>query len=762
MAESTFDNLLNTIDEGMSGKNNSIPIGLPKLGRYANLRKKILTLMFSTTGAGKCFSPGTKVLMHSGVYKTIENIVVGDLVMGIDSKPRKVLEVHNGIDNMFKITQNKGITYTVNKEHILALKKRENKQDNFLEISVKETLEKNRNFLHVWKGYKLEGIDFKEELTEIDPYFLGLWLGDGTARKCHITTADEPIVEYLKDFCIKNNLLLIKETFSKYSYSLKSNRLIKQIDSDGKTSFWNFIKEPAKQFKSKNAAKYISNVLIGRTKKYKNHSWEWVNRDNCIFEYLKSSKLISNKHIPDNYLINSRKNRLKLLAGLLDSDGHYQKKSNGYEITQKNKNLAEKIVFLSRSLGFYTSIKEKKASLKRIGKDTYTCQVYRIGIYGSTLGEIPCILDRKKAYNTTNKKINPLTTGITIKPVGQGAYYGFSLDGDGLFLLEDFTVAHNSAMIDTIVLNACDNYLKNPSINMKPDFQLFSMERSKEMRIAKWVSYIIFKNEGEILSLPKMLGWWADEKLTKAERSLIASQKDYIDTILNDYVTIHEGAKTPNEIYRIMKDHFEAKGEYDEESKVDPKTSSIKKTKVYNSKEDRTIIIPIFDHGNLFKTTKDLPTKKASIDKAVEYVQGFRDLEGSSPIWVSQVNRSISGVTRSKDSELELVLEDVKESGDIGDACDIAISLFDPVKYNQGSKTGYTPTDFVDKNNGNNYFRSAQILKSSYGADNLRIPLAFNGFCGQFKELPKRSDLNDIQYQDLLDDILAKKYFLKS
>jgi len=330
-----------------------------------------------------------------------------------------------------------------------------------------------------------------------------------------------------------------------------------------------------------------------------------------------------------------------------------------------------------------------------------------------------------------------------------------------LTLLFSTTGAGKSALVDTVILNGSDAHMKSPASNMKPDFQLFSMERAKEMRIAKWISYIIFKNEGEVIELPKMLGWW-DEKLTKAERALIASQQEYIDCLLNDYVTIHEGAKTPNETYRIMKDHFESVGEYEMVPKIDPKTGHTREVKVYTAKDPRIVVVPIFDHGNLFKTTKELPSKKASIDKAVEYVQGYRDLESAAPIWVSQVNRAISGVTRSKDSEMELVLEDVKESGDIGDACDIAISLFDPVKYNQSSKTGYAPTDFVDKTNGKNYFRSAQILKSSYGADSLRIPLAFNGFCGQFKELPKKADLGETQYQDLLEEVISKRYFLKS
>ena len=82
------------------------------------------------------------------------------------------------------------------------------------------------------------------------------------------------------------------------------------------------------------------------------------------------------------------------------------------------------------------------------------------------------------------------------------------------------------------------------------------------------------------------------------------------------------------------------------------------------------------------------------------------------------------------------------------------------MKYGQSSKTGYIPADFVDRNNGSNYFRSAQILKSSYGADSIRIPLAFNGFCGQFKELPKRNSLEDSEYSNLITDVLNKSYFL--
>lgn len=321
-----------------------------------------------------------------------------------------------------------------------------------------------------------------------------------------------------------------------------------------------------------------------------------------------------------------------------------------------------------------------------------------------------------------------------------------------LTLFFSTTGAGKSAMVDTIIMNACEYHMTHPD-TLKPDFQLFAMERNPKMRLAKWVSYRIFHKEGRVIE-PMTLMSRDGEKFNEEGYKLFIEQKPYFDHIFNEYVTIHEYSKTPNEIYKIMKDHFESKGEYEEV------TEKGRKRKVYTPKDDKSLIVPIIDHGNLTKTTKELPSKKQAQDKLVTYCQGFRDMEDAAIIWVAQVNRSISGVTRLKDSEHEIVLDDVKESGDIGDACDIAISLFDPAKYGQSSKTGYNPTDFIDKR-GYNYFRSAQILKNSYGPDSIRFPLAFNGFCGEFKELPvKDKDMTPEKYQSIVTDVLNRTLFL--
>jgi hypothetical protein len=316
-------------------------------------------------------------------------------------------------------------------------------------------------------------------------------------------------------------------------------------------------------------------------------------------------------------------------------------------------------------------------------------------------------------------------------------------------LLFSSTGAGKSSLADDMILNACDWCIKHPG-GKKIKFHLFSMERAKHYRIAKWVSRKIFLDEGIAIPIPKLLGWWKD-KMTVKEYELVERYRDYINLLLTEYIDIYEGARSGPDIYRIMKEYFNETGKYEQISEY---------KRIYVPNDPNLIVVPILDHGNLIRRTKEYPTKKQAVDITCEFMQGFRDLEGASPLWIAQVGRSISNPIRLKDTEAELTLDDVKESGDMGDACDIALSLFDPVKYKQTSKTGYNPMEFLDKENGAKYFRSIQICKSSYGEDDLRIPLAFNGFCGQFKELPRKDTVDDYQLKNLIESVKNRSFFL--
>lgn len=101
-----------------------------------------------------------------------------------------------------------------------------------------------------------------------------------------------------------------------------------------------------------------------------------------IRDVMKYHRLFGHKHIPHNYLICSRVQRLELLAGVLDSDGHYS--HNGYDIVLQLKELSEQVTFLARSLGFACYMNECRKTCCNNGKvGTY----YRMYISGEVSGD---------------------------------------------------------------------------------------------------------------------------------------------------------------------------------------------------------------------------------------------------------------------------------------------------------------------------------------------------------------------------------------
>lgn len=363
-----------------------------------------LVIIAARPAMGKCLARGTKVVMFDGTLKNVEDVELGDQLMGDDSSPRNVLSTTTGREQMYFVRQNKAIDYRVNESHILSLKRSRtegpHKNGDILNINVKEYLEKSPKFKSNYKGFKV-AIELKENETKIDPYFLGLWLGDGSSSKVSIYTQDKEIIDYLNLYAKKLGLSLreyIQEDKCP-EYSITNKKSV-----DGKTAF-------------------------------------------SLQKLLREENLLNNKHIPKQYLLNSKAKRLELLAGLLDSDGHYDKKANGFEITQKNEDLAKNIKYLCDTLGFRTSLISKKASIKKINFETI---VYRVRIFGN-LNIIPTKIKRKKAKKwTCNRTWNQ--TGITVEKDIIDDYFGFELDGNKLFLLEDMTVTHNTALVLNMAL----------------------------------------------------------------------------------------------------------------------------------------------------------------------------------------------------------------------------------------------------------------------------------------------------------------------
>ena len=422
-------------EEGLTG----VPTGFTELDRLTSgWQRSDLIIIAARPGMGKCLGKGTNVLMFDGTLKKVEDVVTGDLLMGDDSSARTVKSIARGREKMYWIRQNKGIDYRVNESHILSLKRSRtegaHQNGDVLNITVKDYLTKSDKWKSNYKGYKVE-VEFEEQNTELSPYFLGLWLGDGTSVKSQITSADEEVVTYLDSYATTLGLEL--------------------------------------KIYHKDANKCPQYTISGDYTGNKGYSLQ---------RELTTIGVLNNKHIPQNYLINSTQKRLELLAGLMDSDGHYLVQSNGYEIAQKSEKLAKQIKFLCDSLGFRVSLKKKKASIKSIGYET---EVYRLRIYGD-IDRIPVKIKRKQA-NPWKSAINWKVTGIQIEYDKVDDYYGFEIDGNRLFLLEDMTVTHNTAFTLALARNAAVEYEK--------PIAFFSLEMSNTQLVQR-----ILSSEAEIPS----------------------------------------------------------------------------------------------------------------------------------------------------------------------------------------------------------------------------------------------------------------------
>jgi ATP-dependent Lon protease len=435
---------LKTLDEAVYGLNDAKMQIMQLLGQLITNPKSIGTAVaiHGPAGTGKCMIYDTPILMFDGSIKMVQHIEIDDLIMGDDSTARKVLSLGRGEDELYEIIPTKGEKYGVNSEHILCLKSSglnrikncKNKngsvsykveklnvlsykiqskrfsdieeatnylnnikiKNDIVEISVKNYLKLPKFIKSGLKGYKVP-IEFLSKPILFDPYIMGIWLGDGTSATAGITNQDAVILYYIRNAIKKYNLNL--NFYSKYTYRIAYD----MPDHDSR------------------------------------------NNKNYFLQVLKNYNLLNNKHIPNDYKINDKKIQLELLAGIIDSDGSYSSRDKCYDIIQKNKTLSDDILFIARSLGF--AAYQKKCTKSCMYKNKKVCGTYyRICISGNNLSDIPVKCIRKMATERGQIK-NVLVTGITVKSIGWGKYYGFTLDNNHRYLLGDFTVTHNTTLV---------------------------------------------------------------------------------------------------------------------------------------------------------------------------------------------------------------------------------------------------------------------------------------------------------------------------
>src|SRR6476620_5380452 len=532
---------------------------------------------------GKCTSEDTKIPLWNGNIKLAKDIEIGDSIIGDDGNIRQVLTLFKGHGKMYEISQDRGESYKVNDEHILTLcipnhksiywsnehtswralywdkitqnikvkdfntfikiecnecglmlgkkslkrhYKRQHKDvifeksktfvdmndirvidaykklqdflltiddNNIIDINIQDYLNLPKSFQRILKGIRGECVNWNEKEVLLDPYVLGLWLGDGMesgyAYACDGKN-DYQIIDYLKEWGLKNDANLNQIGKNKYTYSFSSIDNFRKMD-----------KAPLKKL-------------------------------------LANYNLVNNKHIPKEYLVNSKEIRLKLLAGIIDSDGTVYPDGT-IEISQSfvHKQLAEDITYLSRSLGFYTHVKEKITNYTYI-KTGKKAEAYIIKIAGNTK-EIPTILPRKKSKSTTQYNMRNSTGIIKIKEIDDCNYVGIGIDCNNRFLINDFTITHNclnvrNASVSQLLNNEELNNIKT-ILGLKQNEVYKTKEDLKKLRYGKVVLFTDSDVDGshiKCLFINFIDTFWKDLK-----------SLDFIQTIKTPIVKATKGKK---------------------------------------------------------------------------------------------------------------------------------------------------------------------------------------------------------------------------
>ena len=390
---------------GREGGITGVPSGFSSLDAMTGgWQPSDMVIIAARPSMGKCLGKGTRVMMHDGTLKAVEDVRVGDLLMGDDSAPRRVLSLARGREEMFWVRQTYGIDYRVNASHILSVKKSRSgdpePRGTVTDISVRDYLARSPKWQNDHKGFKVS-VEFPERATPLDPYFVGLWLGGGKSDSARVTSQDEEVVDYL--------------------YEL----------ADGRG-------ESVSVYDADRCPAYLVTVGGGGRGGVDSVQGE-----------LRRLGVLGDKHIPHVYLANHRPARLALLAGLIDSDGHRNAGHGGtIEITHANKRLAEQIKYLCDTLGYRTSIAAKTAR----SQTGFEGVVWRVRFNGD-LSELPTRVARKTSPPWTDSR-DWQVSGLTLESDGVDDYYGFTIDGNRRFLLEDGTVTHNTAFSLAVTRNA--------------------------------------------------------------------------------------------------------------------------------------------------------------------------------------------------------------------------------------------------------------------------------------------------------------------
>jgi phosphate starvation-inducible PhoH-like protein len=368
----------------------------------------------------------SKVLTPSG-FRPIGTLAVGDLVIGSDGRPTPVMGVYpQGRKSVFRVQTQDGASALSCAEHLWAVTTPDDRRRG-KPMRLLETREMVGR-LRAAHQHRFElplvsrPVEFERRDVQMDPYALGLLLGDGcitTSTTPMFTTADTELAVALEARLPKIELVRKNEIdyVLRHKYGGRGGRRI---------------------------ANPVTVVLR---------------------ELRLAGRHSADKFVPDEYLYNSAETRVAVLQGLLDTDGGpvtQEGRSCRIEYVTTSPRLKDDVVFLVRSLGGVAYWRKRPAAGRVPGRARGRAVVHRSDAYvvGIRLPRKlqPFRLARKREIYGATGGGRPMRFIDSIAPAGEEETVCIKVAAeDSLYVTDDFLVTHNTLNEAFIILDEAQN-----------------------------------------------------------------------------------------------------------------------------------------------------------------------------------------------------------------------------------------------------------------------------------------------------------------
>lgn len=370
-------------------------------------------MLLGESKVGKEQPVSEPVLTEDG-WKPMGEITIGTKVFGEDGNLYNVTGVYpQGIKDVYEITFRDGTKTRCGLEHlwtVVSKKQRENNRkynrNNFMVLPLKDILKDYKykdsatgTAIHKYSIPINKPIKFQNKCNlEINPYALGLLLGDGGFTGSVITFTNSE-----------------NELFESLEYTLKDLDIYLTI----------------RNFDNHKQANLCSHGSINKLRAK-------------IDEY---GLLLCNsreKFIPKEYLYSSVKDRALLLSGIINTDGSVVNKN--ISVTTYSYQLAKDVTELARSLGFVATFHE----YDRTEDDNNIPEIeYHVNIISSDYSILK--LSQKHLNRLQDKEVEYVKTIVDIKLIGKEESQCIMVDNPNhLYITNDYIVTHNTTLIKEV------------------------------------------------------------------------------------------------------------------------------------------------------------------------------------------------------------------------------------------------------------------------------------------------------------------------